>query len=129
MPTGRNVSYGGRVSEQPVTAGGSARAGDVESSTADDGSVIIALRGDVGVECSVELRQLVVRTVRRVRPLRLVLDLTEVTTLDPINVGTLIAACVVGEDHAVAVFIVNPGPELASRLALAGVPEGSVIRR
>ena len=101
----------------------------IEVRTADDGSVLILLRGSVGPECAVELRQLVVRTVRRVRPLRLMLDLTEVVTLDPINVGTLIAACLLGDDHAVAVFLVNPGPDLATRLALGGVPERSVIRR
>ncbi|WP_250030982.1 STAS domain-containing protein [Paractinoplanes maris] len=109
------------MGEQPVTTG-DARAGDLEVRTADDGSVIIHLRGSVGPECAVELRQLVVRTVRHVRPLRLILDLTEVVAVDPINVGTLAAACVVGDDHQVVVFLLNPGPEIARRLVLAGVP-------
>jgi anti-anti-sigma regulatory factor len=126
---GAEASYGDRVSEQPVTTGGSAPSGVVEARTADDGSVTVLLRGGLGPECADELRRLVVRTVRRVRPSRLIVDLTEVVTLDPINVGTLIAACLLGEDHAVTVLLVNPGPELAYRLALAGVPEASVIRR
>jgi anti-anti-sigma regulatory factor len=117
------------VSEQPVTTGGSAGAGLVESRTVDDGSVLIVLRGSVGPECAVELRRLVVRIVRRVRPSRLVLDLTDVVAVDPINVGTLIAACLLGEDHSVAVLLVNPRPDLAARLALGGVPDRSVIRR
>ncbi|WP_250005397.1 STAS domain-containing protein [Actinoplanes sp. M2I2] len=115
------------MGEQPVTTG-SAGAGNVEVRTADDGSVIVLLRGVVGPECAVELRQLLVRTVRRVRPLRLVVDLTEVVTLDPINVGTLAAACFLGDDHQVAVFLTNPKPELAVRLSLAGVPPQRLCR-
>ena len=116
------VSYRERVGEQPVTTGGSERAGNLEIRTAEDGSVVILLRGRVDIGYAVELRQLVVRTVRRVRPSRLVVDLTEVVALDPINVGTLAAACALGDDHHVLVFYVNPGRELTTRLGLAGVP-------
>jgi anti-anti-sigma factor len=98
------------------------RAQSLEVRTKTDGSVIIHPRGSIGPDEAVELRQLVVRTVRHVRPLRLVLDLTDVATIDPINVGTLAAACNLGDDHHVAVFVDNPQPDLAARLCAAGVP-------
>nr|WP_221382975.1 STAS domain-containing protein [Actinoplanes polyasparticus] len=98
------------------------RAHDFEVRTTADGSVIIRPTGSVGLDRAVELRQLVVRTVRHVRPLRLVLDFTDVGTIDSINVGTVAAACTLGDDHQVIVFVDNPRPELAERLCAAGVP-------
>jgi anti-anti-sigma regulatory factor len=38
-------------------------------------------------------------------PLRLVVDLSELQDLDAINLGTLAAACQLGDDHQVAVFL------------------------
>ena len=65
---------------------------------------------------------MLVHTVRRVRPLRLILDLADVPELDPINIGSVAAACDLGDDHQVAVFVHNPPPLLAAQLAAAGVP-------
>ena len=48
----------------------------LEVRTTADGSVVIAPHGAVGLDKAVELRQVLVHTVRRVRPLRLILDLT-----------------------------------------------------
>jgi hypothetical protein len=45
-----------------------------------------------------------------------------VPELDPINVGSVAAACDLGDDHQVAVFVHNPVPLLAARLSAAGVP-------
>lgn len=94
----------------------------LEVRTCADGSVVIAPHGVVGLDTAVELRQVLVHTVRRVRPLRLILDLADVPELDPINVGTVAAACYLGDDHQVAVFVHNPLPILAEQLTAAGVP-------
>ena len=94
----------------------------LEVRTSADGSVVIAPHGVVGLDKAVELRQVLVHTVRRVRPLRLILDLTDVPDLDPINVGSVAAACDLGDDHQVAVFVHNPVPLLAEQLTAAGVP-------
>jgi len=94
----------------------------LEVRTIADGSVVIAPHGVVGLDRAVELRQVLVHTVRRVRPLRLILDLTDVPELDPINVGSVAAACDLGDDHQVAVFVHNPPPRLAEQLTAAGVP-------
>ena len=62
------------------------------------------------------------QAIRRDRPLRLVLDLGGVHGLDPINVGTLAAACHLGDDHHVVVFLGHPSPAIADQLLAAGVP-------
>jgi anti-anti-sigma regulatory factor len=94
----------------------------LEVRTSADGSVVIAPHGVVGLDKAVELRQVLVHTVRRVRPLRLIVDLSDVPELDPINVGSVAAACSLGDDHQVAVFVHNPVPSLAAQLTAAGVP-------
>jgi hypothetical protein len=68
------------------------------------------------------LRRVLVHTVRRLRPLRLVLDLADVPEIDAINVGTLSAVCGLGDDHHVLVFLDNSTAGIAERLAAAGVP-------
>ena len=65
---------------------------------------------------------MLVHTVRKVRPLRLILDLADVPALDPINLGTVAAACGLGDDHQVAVFVHNPSSLLVEQLMAAGVP-------
>jgi anti-anti-sigma regulatory factor len=94
----------------------------LEVRTSADGSVVIAPHGVMGLDKAVELRQVLVHTVRRVRPLRLIVDLADVTELDPINVGSVAAACSLGDDHQVAVFVHNSLPVLAEQLTAAGVP-------
>ncbi|MBU2669213.1 hypothetical protein KOI35_37450 [Actinoplanes bogorensis] len=86
--------------------------------TRDDGTVVITLSGsDDG-----ELRRVLVHTVRRVRPFRLIVDLGDMHDLDPLNVGSVAAACALGDDHQVSVEIVSPRGEVTQRLAAAGVP-------
>jgi len=95
----------------------------LEVRTHADGSVVVRPHGSVGADAAVELRQILVRTVRRVRPLRLVVDLADVSDLDPINLGTLAAACGLGDDHQVIVFVDNSTMAIAADLAAAGVPQ------
>ena len=91
----------------------------IESGT--DGSLIIAPRGVLGDESAVELRHTIVHAVRHLRPSRLIVDLRFVVIVDPINLGALAAACHLGDDHQVAVFLDNCIPALADQLAAAGV--------
>jgi anti-anti-sigma regulatory factor len=90
--------------------------------TTADGSVVVSPHGMVGPDNAVELRRLLVHTVRRLRPLRLVFDLADVSGLDPINVGTLAAACDLGDDCHVSVFLDNSSDLIAEQLTAAGVP-------
>ncbi|MBM2622693.1 hypothetical protein JIG36_45060 [Actinoplanes sp. LDG1-06] len=90
--------------------------------TGDDGTVVITPRGVFGSDGGGELRRVLVHTVRRVRPFRLIVDLADVPELDPLNVGSVAAACELGDDHQVSVEIVSPRGEVSERLAAAGVP-------
>ncbi|MFC7531970.1 STAS domain-containing protein [Actinoplanes sp. GCM10030250] len=87
-----------------------------------DGTLVIHPQGSLGADDAVDLRRTLVQAIRHTRPLRLILDLGDVGELDPINLGTLVAACHLGDDHQVAVFLDRPRTEIADRLTAAGVP-------
>jgi len=87
-----------------------------------DGTLVIQPHGVLGADDAVELRRAIVHAVRRTRPLRLVVDLRDLDDLDAINLGTLAAACHLGDDHHVAVFLDYCNREIADRLTAAGVP-------
>ncbi|WP_433373021.1 STAS domain-containing protein [Actinoplanes sp. CA-142083] len=87
-----------------------------------DGSLVIRPHGALDADCAVQFRQTLVHAVRKLRPLRLIVDLAEVAAIDPINLGTLAALCGLADDHQVVVFLRNANPELAGELRAAGVP-------
>jgi anti-anti-sigma factor len=87
-----------------------------------DGVLIIRLNGVLDAGDADELRRTIVHAVRRSRPARLVVDLRHLRDLDAINLGTLVAACHLGDDHQVAVFLDHSSPAIAARLTTAGVP-------
>ncbi|MDT5043009.1 MAG: hypothetical protein QOE51_3994 [Actinoplanes sp.] len=93
----------------------------VDVETNHDGSLVIRPHGALDLDDAVELRRMLVHAVRHLRPLRLILDLRDVTLVDPINLGTLAAACHLGDDHAVAVFLDHSTPFIAGQLSAAGV--------
>lgn len=94
----------------------------VEVSTGPDGSLVLQPHGAIGLDDAVELRQTLVHAVRHLRPLRLILDLEDVSELDPVNLGTLAAVCTLGDDHQVVVFVDRSSTVIAGQLAAAGVP-------
>jgi anti-anti-sigma regulatory factor len=94
----------------------------VDLRTCADGSVLVQPHGPMGVDCAVHLQQILVHTVRHVRPLRLILDLGDVPEVDPINLGTLAALCDLADDYQVVVFVENSSAEIAVQLTAAGVP-------
>jgi anti-anti-sigma regulatory factor len=96
---------------------------EVAISTSHDGSLVIRPHGVVGPEQAVHLRQTLVHVLRHTRPMRLILELHHVVDIDPINLGTLAAACGLGDDHHVAVFLDNASTTIADRLTAAGVPQ------
>ncbi|GIF26995.1 hypothetical protein Ate02nite_97250 [Paractinoplanes tereljensis] len=83
---------------------------------------MITPRDVLDAECAVQFRQTLVHAVRKLRPLRLIVDLAEVPTVDPINLGTLAALCDLADDHRVVVFLQNASAEIADDLRAAGVP-------
>ena len=98
------------------------RASSLTVRTTPDGTVVVRLPSVVGLDMAVELRQAVVRIVRKEAPLRLVVDLGAVWRIDPINLGTLAALCSLGDDHGVIVFLDRASASIAAQLTAAGVP-------
>lgn len=94
----------------------------VDVSTFADGTLVIHPYGALDAADAVELQRTLVHAIRHTRPLRLVIDLADVASVDAINLGTLAAACDIGADHKVAVFLDHPTSDLADLLAAAGVP-------
>ncbi|MFG3581149.1 STAS domain-containing protein [Micromonospora chersina] len=94
----------------------------VDVYTTPDGTLVIHPYGILDAADTIGLRRTLVRVIRHTRPLRLVMDLADIQDLDPINLGTLAAACHLGDDHQVAVFLDHSSAPLAELLATAGVP-------
>ncbi|MEU4215419.1 STAS domain-containing protein [Actinoplanes sp. NPDC026623] len=94
----------------------------IEVRTEPDGTVVITPSGDIDAADAVQLQRILVHAVRKVRPLRLILDLSAVSRLDPISVGTVSAACELGDDHRVVLCVHNPTGRISELLAKAGVP-------
>jgi anti-anti-sigma factor len=94
----------------------------VDVQTGVDGSLVVQPHGAMDLDCAVQFRQVLVHAVRKVRPLRLILDLGDVSDVDPINLGTLAALCDLADDHQVVVFMDNSSAAIAGQLTAAGVP-------
>jgi anti-anti-sigma factor len=121
MVLGRYRTYSDR-SAHPVTEGIAMPGSGVKTETRSDGTVIVHPHGDLDPDGAERLRRLLVHAIRHVRPHRLILDLGDLGDLDPIDIGTLAAACTLGDDHRVDVYLDNSPSDLAARLAAAGVP-------
>lgn len=95
--------------------------GRVDVTSQPDGGVVIRPHGHVNADVTVELRHALVEAIRHTRPARLILDLADVEDLDPLNLGVLAAACLLGDDQRVAVFVDHCSTVLADELIAAGV--------
>ena len=94
----------------------------VDVHTEPDGTLVLTPHGALDDAHGAHFRQVLIHAVRRTRPPRLILDLSEVPDMDPINLGTLAALCDLADDHHVTVYLDNPTAELSHRLQDAGVP-------
>jgi anti-anti-sigma factor len=90
--------------------------------TGADGSLVVQPHGVIDGDRAALFRQVLVHAVRKVRPLRLILDLGDVSAVDSINLGTLVALCDLGDDLHVTVYLDNSSAALAAELTDAGVP-------
>lgn len=94
----------------------------VDVGTSADGTLVIQPHGILDATGTIELRRTLVQAIRRTRPLRLSLDLSDMQELDAINLGTLVAAYHLGNDHQVAVFLDHCPTVIGDALSAAGIP-------
>ena len=93
----------------------------VDVHTRTDGTVVVQLHGVIDIDSTVQLHQTLVHLVRRIRPLRLVIELGSVSALDPLHCGAIAALTDLADDHHVAIFIENPPPAAEAGLLAAGI--------
>ncbi len=99
----------------------------VELRTDQDGTLVVRPIGAVDDDGAALFRQMLIHAVRRVRPGRLLVDLTDVPFVDALHLGTLAALCELADDQHVRVVVAVGDPALATRLRAAGVP-GQCVR-
>jgi anti-anti-sigma factor len=101
----------------------------VDVRTDVDGTLVVQPHGAVDADCATLLRRMLVRAVRHTRPIFLVIDLSDVSSVDAINLGTLTALCDVADDQQVRVLLDGATAALAVQLRAAGVPAQRVRTR
>src|SRR3954447_15313530 len=101
----------------------------VDVRTDVDGTLVVQPHGAVDADCATLLRQMLVRAVRHARPIFLVIDLSDASSVDAINLGTLTALCDVADDQHVRVLLDGATAALAVQLRAAGVPAQRVRTR
>jgi anti-anti-sigma factor len=84
-------------------------------------TVVVKLRGVVDERDTPRLRRVLVDLIMRRRPRQLVVDLTRATTVDPLAIGTLVAAHDAAPDMRVAFAVRRPNPSVAAQLVRAGL--------
>ena len=94
----------------------------VDVRTGVDGSLVVQPHGAIDSDCAVQFRQVLIHAVRKVRPDRLVLDLADVSDVDPIILGSMAALCDIADHHHVVIVMANSTPAIAGQLRAAGVP-------
>jgi anti-anti-sigma factor len=86
-------------------------------------TVVVTLRGDVDERGTERLRRVLVDAIMHQRPRQLVVDLARATALDPMAVGTLIAARDAAPDMRVNFALRHPNHGVAAQLAGAGLAQ------
>jgi anti-anti-sigma factor len=84
-------------------------------------TTVIVLRGDIGETHTNRLRQVLVETIMRRRPRRIVVDLTEATVLDPTAIGALLAVQDSAPDLHIALNVRRPNAAVTADLAGHGL--------
>src|SRR5687768_4978721 len=97
-------------------------ASTLEVITTPDGTLVLHPHALLADDDASQLRHTLVHAIRHIRPLRLILDLGDVRELDPISLGSLAAACEVGDARHVTVLFDRCTAEVAALLTAAGVP-------
>jgi anti-sigma B factor antagonist len=88
-----------------------------------DGTLELALHGDIVFENAAEALQLLRDAIARHQPRAVRLDLADVTFLDSAGVGLLVRMVNVAERAHVAIRMSNPSTAVRARLRIAGVDE------
>jgi len=86
-----------------------------------DGTVVVEIRGELDSSTADQLRDVLVDTVTRFRPVRVQADMMHVTFIDSTGIGALAAGRNAARALGVRFEVHNPGPFVASQLRMLGL--------
>ena len=86
-----------------------------------DGGVVVEVRGEIDLVSADRLRQVLVDTASRLRPVRLVVDLMHVTFIDSVGLGALVAGHQAAHALGIRCTIRQPSPFVVAQLRQTGL--------
>ncbi|HEV7897887.1 MAG TPA: STAS domain-containing protein [Planosporangium sp.] len=95
----------------------------VTSQHLDDGAAIIDVRGELDVTTVNAFRTLLVDTITRQRPARVVVDMLRVTFMDSTGIGALVVGYNTARDIGAYLVVRNPSPFVLRQLHITGLTE------
>jgi anti-anti-sigma factor len=88
---------------------------------APDGSVLVEVRGEVDVQSSTRLRDILVDTATRLMPTKIMVDLLHVTFIDSTGIGALAAGRNVAHRRRLGFAVRNARGMVAAQLRQTGL--------
>lgn len=95
----------------------------VTSQRLADGAAIIDVRGELDVTTVTAFRNLLVDTITRERPARVVIDMRKVTFMDSTGIGALVVGYNAAHDVGADFVVRNPSPFVHRQLHITGLTE------
>lgn len=95
----------------------------VTSQRLDDGAAIIDVRGELDVTTVNGFRALLVDTITRQKPARVVVDMMHVTFMDSTGIGALVVGYNTARDVGADFIIRNPSPFVLRQLHITGLTD------
>ena len=86
-----------------------------------DGAIIVDVRGTLDAATVDALREALVSTVQRQRPVTLIVDLTYVTFMDSQGIGTLVTGYNAARETGTRFVLRNPSEFVYSQLRITGL--------
>jgi anti-anti-sigma factor len=95
----------------------------VTSRRLDDGAAIIDVRGELDVTTVSAFRALIVDTIKRERPVRVIVDMLHVTFMDSTGVGALVIGYNAAREEGAEFVVRNPSVFVHRQLHITGLTE------
>ncbi|GII22558.1 STAS domain-containing protein [Planosporangium mesophilum] len=93
----------------------------ISTRRAPDGSVLVEVRGDVDIQSSTRLRDILVDTATRVMPAKVTVDLLHVTFIDSTGIGALAAGHNAAQRRGLGFAVRNATGMVAAQLRQTGL--------
>jgi len=95
----------------------------VTSQRLDDGAAIIDVRGELDVTTVSAFRALLVDTIKREKPRRVIVDMTHVTCMDSTGVGALVVGYNAAREEGAEFEVRNPSTFVHRQLHITGLTD------